>query len=80
MALHICITYNVTLTLTCCFNETDALLDEDRDRLLRSDHVGQWHAEVVAFDGFGDGMPRFGPWFLEKKKKRNTKLKLIIFA
>lgn len=54
-------------TPTCRFNETDALLDEYWDGPLEADHGGQWHAEVVAFIGFGDGMPRFRPWFLGKK-------------
>ena len=56
--------------LTCCFDETDALLDEDWDWSLRCDHGGQRHAKVVAFDGFGDGMPGFGSGFLEKQQMR----------
>lgn len=58
---------------TCRFNETDALLDEDWDRPLRGDHGAQRHAEVVAFNGFGDGMPWFRSWFLgEKINERKT--------
>lgn len=53
--------------LTCRFNETDALLNEDWDWPLKTDHGGQRHTKVVAFDGFRDGMPGFGPWFLKKK-------------
>lgn len=53
--------------LTCCFNETDALLNEHWDWPLKSDHGGKRHTKVVAFDGFGNGMPGFGSWFLDKK-------------
>lgn len=53
--------------LTCSFNETDALLNKDWDGPLRRNHCGQWHAKVVAFNGLGDGMPGFGPWFLGNK-------------
>lgn len=58
---------SVMSTLTCCFNETDALLNKDRDGPLRRNHGRQRHAKVVAFDGLGDGMPGFGPWFLGNK-------------
>lgn len=58
--------------LTCCFNETNALLDEDGDRPLRSDDGGQWHTKVVALDGLRDGMPGFGSWFLEVNCKERA--------
>lgn len=58
---------SVMSILTCCFNETDALLNKDWDGPLRRNHCGQWHAKVVAFNGLGDGMPGFGSWFLGNK-------------
>jgi len=55
--------------LTRRLDETDALLDEDRDGPLRSDHGGQLQPEVVALVGFGDGVPGFGSRLLEEKKE-----------
>lgn len=60
---------DITFILTCRFNETDALLNKDRDWPLRSDHVDQRHTKVVAFNGFWDGMSGFGSWFLKREKK-----------
>ena len=62
------------LLLTCCVNETDALFNEDGDWPLRSDNCGQWHTKVVAFDGFGDGMPGFVTRFLRERKIAKTRL------
>lgn len=56
----------IALILTCCFNETDALLDKHWDGPLRSDHGDQRHTKVVAFNGFRDGMSGFGSRFLKK--------------
>lgn len=53
------------LLVTCCLDEADALLDEDRDGPLGTDHGGQRHPEVVALDGLGDGVSGLGPWFLQ---------------
>lgn len=56
--------------LTCGLYEADAFLNEDRDRSLKSDHRSQRHAEVVALNRFGVGMPGLGAsLFLPKRKK-----------
>lgn len=63
MPLNIC---KATQLLTCCLDETDALLYEDWDWPLECNHSRKWNTKIVALHGFGDGMPWFRSWFLRE--------------
>lgn len=55
--LHLCLVaadpVDALCAQACCFDKMDALLNKDRDGSLRSHHTGQWHAKIVALNGFG---------------------------